>query len=150
MSLLMQKLLARSLMLGGERLVHVFTSFYVVLIDRRIRWPMRRCTGTIHSRLCAGGFETGDIVWFPEGGLNAPYNCVDCWAFKHPNNVNTTLLIYSQPYAVHQITIIYEANEPRMAALSLMQSYSTRSAPLQISSKLLVLTRAIPFQYICQ
>ena len=30
---------------------------------------------------------TGDIVWFPEGGLNASYNCVDRWAFKHPNKV---------------------------------------------------------------
>jgi len=39
-------------MLGGERLVRAFTSFYVALIDRRIRWPMRRCTGTVHSRLC--------------------------------------------------------------------------------------------------
>jgi Acyl-coenzyme A synthetases/AMP-(fatty) acid ligases len=35
----------------------------------------------------SGGFETGDIVWFPEGGLNASYNCVDRWAFKHPNKV---------------------------------------------------------------
>ena len=35
----------------------------------------------------AGGFDTGDIVWFPEGGLNASYNCVDRWAFKHPDKV---------------------------------------------------------------
>lgn len=35
----------------------------------------------------AGGFATGDIVWFPEGGLNASYNCVDRWAFNHPNKV---------------------------------------------------------------
>lgn len=33
----------------------------------------------------AGGFETGDIAWFPEGGLNASYNCVDRWAFQHPD-----------------------------------------------------------------
>ena len=39
----------------------------------------------------AGGFETGDIVWFPEGGLNASYNCVDRWAFKHPDKVTPTL-----------------------------------------------------------
>ncbi|TFY53713.1 hypothetical protein EVJ58_g9297 [Rhodofomes roseus] len=44
----------------------------------------------------AGGFETGDIVWFPEGGLNASYNCVDRWAFKHPDKT----------------AIIYEADEP--------------------------------------
>lgn len=36
----------------------------------------------------AGGFETGDIVWFPEGGLNASFNCVDRWAFKHPDKVH--------------------------------------------------------------
>ena len=35
----------------------------------------------------SGGFETGDIAWFPEGGLNASYNCVDRWAFKHPDKV---------------------------------------------------------------
>lgn len=33
----------------------------------------------------AGSFEKGDIVWFPEGTLNASYNCVDRWAFKHPD-----------------------------------------------------------------
>jgi acetyl-CoA synthetase len=27
-------------------------------------------------------------------GLNASYNCVNHWSFKHPNNVNTTLLIF--------------------------------------------------------
>ncbi|KAF8066861.1 hypothetical protein FPV67DRAFT_1496744 [Lyophyllum atratum] len=44
----------------------------------------------------SGGFQTGDIAWFPEGGLNASYNCVDRWAFKHPNKT----------------AIIYEADEP--------------------------------------
>ena len=34
-----------------------------------------------------GGFETGDIVWFPDADLNASYNCVDRWAFKHPDKV---------------------------------------------------------------
>jgi len=69
---------------------------------------------TVH----AGGFETGDIIWFPEGGLNASYNCVDHWAFKHPNNVNTVLLIYwNFTYAVHQIAIIYEADEPEDGCL---------------------------------
>ncbi|KAG9021760.1 acetyl-CoA synthetase [Tulasnella sp. JGI-2019a] len=44
----------------------------------------------------AGSFETGDIVWFPEGGLNASYNAVDRHAFKNPNKT----------------AIIYEADEP--------------------------------------
>ena len=34
-----------------------------------------------------GGFEKGDIAWFPEGQLNASYNCVDRWAFRHPDKV---------------------------------------------------------------
>jgi acetyl-CoA synthetase len=36
----------------------------------------------------SGGFTTGDISWFPEGGLNASYNCVDRWAFKNPNKAS--------------------------------------------------------------
>ncbi|KAF5373428.1 hypothetical protein D9615_009446 [Tricholomella constricta] len=44
----------------------------------------------------SGGFEHGDIAWFPEGGLNASYNAVDRWAFKHPDKT----------------AIIYEADEP--------------------------------------
>ncbi|KAJ7935999.1 hypothetical protein B0H13DRAFT_2304065 [Mycena leptocephala] len=37
----------------------------------------------------SGGFATGDVAWFPEGGLNASYNCVDRWAFTHPDRVAT-------------------------------------------------------------
>ncbi|KAH9962214.1 hypothetical protein BC827DRAFT_1260313 [Russula dissimulans] len=44
----------------------------------------------------SGNFEKGDITWFPEGALNVSYNCVDRWAFKHPNKT----------------AIIYEADEP--------------------------------------
>lgn len=43
-----------------------------------------------------GGFAEGDVAWFPEGQLNASYNCVDRWAFKHPDKA----------------AIIYEADEP--------------------------------------
>ncbi|KAL5639920.1 hypothetical protein ACGC1H_006475 [Rhizoctonia solani] len=43
-----------------------------------------------------GSFEHGDIAWFPEGGINASYNCLDRWAFKNPNKP----------------AIIYEADEP--------------------------------------
>ncbi|KAF7343189.1 Acetyl-coenzyme A synthetase [Mycena venus] len=48
----------------------------------------------------SGGFATGDIAWFPEGGLNAAYNCVDRYAFSHPDRV----------------AIIYEADEPGTGA----------------------------------
>ncbi|KAG8851654.1 acetyl-CoA synthetase [Tulasnella sp. 330] len=44
----------------------------------------------------AGSFQTGDIVWFPEGGLNASYNAVDRHAFQNPDKT----------------AIIYEADEP--------------------------------------
>lgn len=43
-----------------------------------------------------GGFENGDVCWFPEGGLNASYNCVDRWAAIHPDKT----------------AIMYEADEP--------------------------------------
>ncbi|KAI0305303.1 hypothetical protein B0F90DRAFT_1809075 [Multifurca ochricompacta] len=48
----------------------------------------------------SGSFEKGDIAWFPEGALNASYNCVDRWAFKHPDKT----------------AIIYEADEPNESA----------------------------------
>ena len=35
----------------------------------------------------SGGFENGDITWFPEGALNASYNCVDRWAHQTPDKV---------------------------------------------------------------
>ena len=40
----------------------------------------------------AGGFKDGDIVWFPEGGLNASYNCLDRWAHKKPDAVSYFLV----------------------------------------------------------
>lgn len=42
-----------------------------------------------YSTVQAGSFESGDVQWFPEGGLNVSYNCVDRWAYKHPNKVST-------------------------------------------------------------
>ncbi|KII91960.1 hypothetical protein PLICRDRAFT_105896 [Plicaturopsis crispa FD-325 SS-3] len=65
------------------------------------KWWAKMARDTLHwdrpfHTVRAGGFETGDIVWFPEGGLNASYNCVDRWAFKHPEKT----------------AIIYEADEP--------------------------------------
>lgn len=49
----------------------------------------------------SGSFENGDIVWFPEGGLNASYNCVDRWAFKHPDKVSLSLSFpCSYPYTL--------------------------------------------------
>ena len=35
----------------------------------------------------SGSFENGDIAWFPEGYINASYNCVDRWAFQNPDKV---------------------------------------------------------------
>ncbi|KAJ7601260.1 hypothetical protein DFH06DRAFT_1154706, partial [Mycena polygramma] len=64
-------------------------------------WWATKARETLHwdrpfHTVRSGGFETGDIAWFPEGGLNASYNCVDRWAFTHPDRV----------------AIIYEADEP--------------------------------------
>ncbi|EIW68093.1 hypothetical protein TREMEDRAFT_45054 [Tremella mesenterica DSM 1558] len=44
----------------------------------------------------AGGFEHGDIQWFPEGTLNAAYNCLDRHFYNDPSRV----------------AIMYEADEP--------------------------------------
>ncbi|KAI0875153.1 hypothetical protein GGS24DRAFT_489501 [Hypoxylon argillaceum] len=44
----------------------------------------------------SGTLANGDVAWFPDGQLNAAYNCVDRHAFKDPNKV----------------AIIYEADEP--------------------------------------
>lgn len=43
----------------------------------------------------AGGFEHGDVQWFPEGTLNATYNCLDRYYYAHPDKA----------------AIIYEADE---------------------------------------
>lgn len=43
-----------------------------------------------------GSLENGDVAWFPEGQINASYNCVDRHAIKNPDKV----------------AIIYEADEP--------------------------------------
>ncbi|KAJ7760302.1 acetyl-CoA synthetase, partial [Mycena maculata] len=48
------------------------------------------------SMVRAGAFATGDIAWFPDGTLNAAYNCVDRHAFARPD----------------AIALIYEADEP--------------------------------------
>ena len=56
------------------------------LTDHQMAHEMLHWDRPFHT-VRAGGFETGDIVWFPEGGLNASYNCVDRWAFKHPDKV---------------------------------------------------------------
>lgn len=42
-----------------------------------------------YSTVMAGSFAAGDVQWFPEGGLNVSYNCVDRWAYKHPKKVRT-------------------------------------------------------------
>ncbi|GAA5920340.1 hypothetical protein JCM1841_005571 [Sporobolomyces salmonicolor] len=49
-----------------------------------------------YTTVQAGSFAAGDVQWFPEGGLNVSYNCVDRWAYKHPNKT----------------AIIWEADEP--------------------------------------
>lgn len=43
------------------------------------------------STVTTGSFEHGDIAWFPEGALNASYNCVDRWAYKDPNKVGAEI-----------------------------------------------------------
>lgn len=49
----------------------------------------------------SGSFEHGDIAWFPEGGINASYNCVDRWAHEDPNRVRNPILNSSIEIAWH-------------------------------------------------
>ncbi|KAJ7180246.1 acetate--CoA ligase [Mycena crocata] len=69
--------------------------------DKSDEWWATKARELLHwdrpfQTVRSGSFATGDIAWFPEGGLNAAYNCVDRWAFTHPDRV----------------AIIYEADEP--------------------------------------
>nr|CAG8478547.1 14406_t:CDS:10 [Entrophospora candida] len=52
----------------------------------------------------SGGFEHGDVAWFPEGELNASYNCVDRHALKNPNKV---ALIYEADEASDSRKVTY-------------------------------------------
>ncbi|KAF8868151.1 hypothetical protein BD779DRAFT_1384880, partial [Infundibulicybe gibba] len=74
----------------AETIGHESDKWWAKIARETLHWD--RPFHTVRS----GGFETGDIAWFPEGGLNASYNCVDRWAFKHPDKT----------------AIIYEADEP--------------------------------------
>ena len=54
--------------------------------------PFQMARETLHwdrpfKTVRSGSFENGDVVWFPEGGLNASYNCVDRWAHTQPDKV---------------------------------------------------------------
>ncbi|KAI0342470.1 acetyl-coenzyme a synthetase [Trametopsis cervina] len=65
------------------------------------KWWAKMARETLHwdrpfHTVRSGSFENGDIAWFPEGYINASYNCVDRWAFQTPDKT----------------AIIYEADEP--------------------------------------
>ncbi|KAF9793523.1 acetate--CoA ligase [Thelephora terrestris] len=50
-------------------------------------WAQRLYWDRPFKTVRSGSFENGDIVWFPEGGLDASYNCVDRWAYTHPSKL---------------------------------------------------------------
>ncbi|KAF8636303.1 hypothetical protein AX17_003644 [Amanita inopinata Kibby_2008] len=79
----------------AESLGHESDIWWAKMARETLHWD--RPFHTVRS----GSFVTGDIAWFPEGGLNASYNCVDRWAFKDPNKT----------------AIIYEADEPNTGEL---------------------------------
>ena len=64
------------------------------LIRRSLSLHLQVARETLHwdrpfKTVRAGSFENGDIVWFPEGALNASYNCVDRWVYTQPDKVGT-------------------------------------------------------------
>jgi len=52
-----------------------------------------------------GTFKEGDFTWFPEGELNASYNCVDRWAYKKPK---TTAILWEADEPGNHREITYE------------------------------------------
>jgi len=52
----------------------------------------------------AGGFEHGDVQWFPEGRINASYNCLDRHYYKNPEK---TAIIYEADEASDSREISY-------------------------------------------
>jgi len=82
--------------------IHAYKSHHAQTVGHESdAWWAKMARTTLHwdrpfQTVRTGNFQTGDIAWFPEGALNASYNCVDRWAFKHPNKT----------------AIIYEADEP--------------------------------------
>lgn len=83
----------------------------------------------------AGTFATGDIAWFPEGGLNASYNCVDRWAFKNPDKVR--LSYYSYIHCVDLSDYRRQSStklmNPVRVAKSAMASFFVKSAQSPMS-----------------
>jgi hypothetical protein len=87
----------------------------------------------------AGGFTTGDVVWFPEGGLNAAYNCVDRWAFKHPDKVCQSLGVTTNESSSIDFRLLSYTRPMNRTevAKSLLPSFFVRSPVLPMSSSLL-------------
>jgi hypothetical protein len=63
--------------------------------------------------------QNGDITWFPEGGFNITYNCIDRWAHQNLHKVftssnhfielalkPTTIDIAALPCAVHETLLL--------------------------------------------
>ncbi|KAF7762362.1 hypothetical protein Agabi119p4_8955 [Agaricus bisporus var. burnettii] len=82
--------------------IHAYRAAHAQTVgDGSDEWWAKIARETLHwdrpfKTVRSGGFGTGDVVWFPEGGLNASYNCIDRWAYKNPNKT----------------AIVYEADEP--------------------------------------
>ncbi|KAF8345670.1 hypothetical protein F5887DRAFT_964674 [Amanita rubescens] len=76
--------------------IHAYKSAHAETLGHESdHWWAKMARDTLHwdrpfKTVRNGGFEHGDIAWFPEGGLNASYNCT---------------------------AIIYEADEPNTGAL---------------------------------
>lgn len=81
-----------------------------------------------YSTVSAGSFAAGDIQWFPEGGLNVSYNCVDRWAYKHPKKVRPTSLSFRLLSARAPANLAF-FHRPLLSG-RLMSPESTSSSPM--------------------
>ncbi|MBW0525078.1 hypothetical protein O181_064793 [Austropuccinia psidii MF-1] len=67
-----------------------FMSQYKASLDQSDQFWDAKAKELIHwnrdySTVYQGNFQSGNSVWFKDGGLNAAYNCLDRWASKFPN-----------------------------------------------------------------
>ena len=133
----------------------------------------RRCAHASHRQMArdtlhwdrpfhtvrSGSFENGDIVWFPEGGLNASYNCVDRWAYKYPNKVSlccdaganliglaSGLLTFDGPLFDSRRPLFGKPTSRARVAKSPTANSFKRSARSPMSSRVWVSRRVTPSQ----
>jgi len=77
-----------------ERSVTDPTAFWAEEARKRLKWFVP------FETVCKGGFEEGDVQWFPDGVLNVTVNCLD----RHPSGNTAIIWEGDEPTEVKKIT----------------------------------------------